>query len=52
MSFANPAVTLARTLTDSFTSIRVEDGWPICAAQLTGAVLALFLVRWLFPARA
>lgn len=52
MSFANPAVTLARTLTDSFTSIRVEDGWPICAAQLAGAIAALFLVRWLFPTKA
>jgi glycerol uptake facilitator-like aquaporin len=52
MSFANPAVTLARTLTDSFTSIRVEDGWPVCIAQLLGAVTALAAARWLFPAKA
>ena len=52
MSFANPAVTLARTLTDSFTSIRVEDGWPICAFQFLGAVAAHFLARWLLPRKA
>jgi glycerol uptake facilitator-like aquaporin len=49
MSFANPAVTLARTLTDSFTSIRLEDSLMIVAIQLFGAVAAWSLVRWLSP---
>jgi glycerol uptake facilitator-like aquaporin len=47
MSFANPAVTLARALTDSFTSIRLEDAAVIAAIQLAGAVVAWLVHRWL-----
>lgn len=45
-SFANPAVTLARSLSDSFAGIRPSDVAPFVAAQLTGAVLALAYWRW------
>ena len=45
-SFANPAVTLARALTDSFTGIRPADVPGFLAAQcLTAAMLILFLRR-------
>ena len=47
-SFANPAVTIARSLTDSFSGIRPEDMPSFIAAQLIGAVLATLLVNWLF----
>ncbi|AUH65643.1 aquaporin [Paracoccus zhejiangensis] len=47
-SFANPAVTIARTLTDSFSGIRPADAPGFIAAQLAGAVLAAALCRWLF----
>lgn len=46
-SFANPAVTLARSLTDTFTSIRAADAPMFIAAQIAGAVLAVALARWL-----
>ena len=52
MSVASPAVTLARTLTDSFTSIRLEDAGPVCAVQFLGAIAALLLARWLLPVKA
>ena len=44
-SFANPAVTLARALTDTFTGIRPEDVPGFISAQLIGALGAAFLVR-------
>ncbi len=47
-SFANPAVTVARTLTDTFSGIRPMDMPPFIAAQIIGAVLALGVCRWLF----
>jgi glycerol uptake facilitator-like aquaporin len=47
-SFANPAVTLARTLTDSFSGIRPVDAPAFIAAQLVGALLATALAGWLF----
>lgn len=47
-SFANPAVTLARAFTDSFSGIRLADVPGFVAAQLAGAVLAVALARWLF----
>ncbi len=51
-SFANPAVTIARTLSDTFSGIRLADAPGFIAAQLVGAVLALLLFRWLLaPAR-
>lgn len=46
-SFANPAVTVARAFTDSFTGIRLADAPAFIAAQLIGAVLAALLFRWL-----
>lgn len=48
-SFANPAVTVARALTNSFSGIRVIDAPAFVAAQLAGAGLALVLARWLWP---
>lgn len=46
-SFANPAVTVARTLTNTFAGIRPIDAPGFIAAQLVGAVLALTTFRWL-----
>jgi glycerol uptake facilitator-like aquaporin len=48
-SFANPAVTLARSLTDTFAGIRTVDVAPFLAAQMVGAAVALAVVRWLLP---
>ena len=47
-SFANPAVTIARSLTDSFSGIRPEDMPYFIVAQLIGAVLATTIANWLF----
>lgn len=41
ISFANPAITLARALTDSFTGIAPADVPAFIAAQLAGALAAL-----------
>jgi glycerol uptake facilitator-like aquaporin len=46
-SFANPAVTLARTLTDSFAGIRPVDVPGFLTAQLVGAGMAIGLFGWL-----
>ena len=46
-SFANPAVTLARALTDSFSGIRPVDAPGFILAQIAGALLALGLAGWL-----
>jgi glycerol uptake facilitator-like aquaporin len=46
-SFANPAVTLARGLSDTFAGIRPEDAPAFILAQLAGAVAATLLWRWL-----
>jgi glycerol uptake facilitator-like aquaporin len=48
-SFANPAVTLARCLTDTFAGIRPADVPGFIAAQLAGAAAATALFRWLVP---
>ena len=48
-SFANPAVTLARTLTDTFTGIRPASVPPFLLAQLAGGLLAVGLARVLYP---
>jgi glycerol uptake facilitator-like aquaporin len=45
-SFANPAVTVARTLTDTFAGIRPADAPAFIGAQLVGAALAGALFRW------
>lgn len=47
-SFANPAITVARSLTNSFAGIACTDVPAFIAAQCTGAVLALLVGRWLF----
>jgi glycerol uptake facilitator-like aquaporin len=48
-SFANPAVTLARTASDTFAGIRPADAPGFIAAQLLGAVVATGLFHWLVP---
>lgn len=48
-SFANPAVTLARCLSDTFAGIRPADVPLFIAAQLCGAASATVLFRWLVP---
>jgi glycerol uptake facilitator-like aquaporin len=49
-SFANPAITLARSLTDTFAGIAPRDVPMFIGAQLTGAALGALTSRWLFPA--
>jgi glycerol uptake facilitator-like aquaporin len=49
-SFANPAVTLARAATDTFTGIRPADVPAFLVAQLAGATAATALFHWLLPA--
>ncbi len=48
-SFANPAVTLARSASDTFTGIRPNDVPAFIGAQLLGAAAATALFRWLIP---
>lgn len=50
-SFANPAVTIARGLTDSFAGIRPDDVPLFILAQCCGAVLAMLLCGWLYHTR-
>ncbi|MFA9229345.1 MAG: aquaporin [Microgenomates group bacterium] len=47
-SFANPAVALARALTDTFAGIRPADMPGFMLAQIVGAVAAMWLGGWLF----
>ena len=47
-SFANPAVTIARALTDTFSGIVPAAMLPFIAAQIVGALGATYLCRWLF----
>ena len=49
-SFANPAITVARSLSDTFAGIAPRDVPLFVAAQLTGAALAAAVARWLFDA--
>ena len=48
-SFANPAVTIARCLSNTFAGIRPADVAPFIAAQIAGAFCATLLFRWLAP---
>jgi glycerol uptake facilitator-like aquaporin len=48
-SFANPAVTLARAATDSFSGIRPQDVPGFLVAQLLGTAAAVLFFRWLIP---
>ncbi len=50
-SFANPAITVARSLTDSFSGIAPSDAPGFMVAQLVGAALAALVVRALFDDR-
>lgn len=50
-SFANPAVTIARTLTDTFSGIRPADAPLFIVCQIVGALLATFTMAWLLNAR-
>jgi arsenate reductase len=47
-SFANPAVTLARMFTDTYTGIAPASVGPFLTAQLVGTGLAVLVIRWLF----
>jgi glycerol uptake facilitator-like aquaporin len=49
-SFANPAITIARSLSDTFSGIRPIDAPAFIGAQLIGAIAALGVGRLLFPA--
>jgi glycerol uptake facilitator-like aquaporin len=48
-SFANPAVTVARMLSDTFAGISPGSAAPFVAAQLVGAVAAVVAIRKLYP---
>lgn len=48
-SFANPAVTLARSASDTFAGIRPADVPGFIVAQIAGAMAATVLFRWLVP---
>jgi len=50
-SFANPAVTLARSMSDTFAGIRPADVPAFILAQLGGALVATALFAWLIPLR-
>ena len=50
-SFANPAVTIARALTDTFSGIRPIDVPIFILAQIVGVLAATALAGWLFRAR-
>jgi glycerol uptake facilitator-like aquaporin len=50
-SFANPAVTVARAVSDSFAGIRPRDVPAFIAAQCVGGGLAIATVRWLLPSK-
>jgi glycerol uptake facilitator-like aquaporin len=49
-SFANPAVAIARSLTNTFSGIRPADLPGFVAAEFCGAVVALVLMSWLLRA--
>ena len=51
-SFANPAVTVARSLTDTFSGIQPAGAPAFILAQLAGAVVASLFCQWLFGAAA
>ncbi|MCX7620856.1 MAG: aquaporin family protein [Acidimicrobiales bacterium] len=48
-SFANPAVTIGRTLSNTFAGIEPTSAPAFIAAQFTGATAAIALARYLFP---
>jgi glycerol uptake facilitator-like aquaporin len=48
-SFANPAITVGRSLSDSFAGIAPGDAPMFIFSQLAGAALAALTAKWLFP---
>lgn len=50
-SLANPAVTLARSLSDTFAGIRPVDVPGFVLAQVGGGIAATLIFRWLMPIR-
>ena len=50
-SFANPAVTVARTLSNSFAGIAPSSAPMFIAMQVIGALAAVVLIRFIYPAR-
>ncbi|HTO00628.1 MAG TPA: MIP/aquaporin family protein [Microthrixaceae bacterium] len=48
-SFANPAVTVARTLSDTFAGIRPSSAPAFIVSQMIGAVIAIGLIRLFYP---
>ena len=50
-SFANPAITLGRMLSDTFAGIAPDSAPGFIAAQLIGAAIGFGLVRWFHPTR-
>jgi glycerol uptake facilitator-like aquaporin len=48
-SFANPAVTIARSVSNTFAGIRPRDVPAFVTAQIAGALAATFLFAWLVP---
>ena len=46
-SFANPAVTIARTLSDTFSGINYADTIPFIIFQILGGLLALWITNFL-----
>jgi glycerol uptake facilitator-like aquaporin len=48
-SFANPAVTIARTLSDSFAGIKPSSAPMFIVMQFVGAAVAFLLIRFLYP---
>jgi glycerol uptake facilitator-like aquaporin len=47
-SFANPAITIARSLSDTFAGIAPQDVPPFVLAQLVGAASAALVSKYLF----
>ena len=50
-SFANPAVTIARSLSDSFAGIAPSSVLPFILAQFFAAIVATFFCAWLFNSK-
>jgi arsenate reductase len=48
-SFANPAITVGRILSDTFAGIAPGSAWPFIGAQVVGAAIGVVVVRVLFP---
>ena len=47
-SFANPAVTIGRAFTDTFSGVQLAHAPAFIAAQLIGAIVITLVFRWLW----